>query len=462
MTVRIITAHVLEGLAQLEDESVHCVVTSPPYYGLRDYGIEPRVWGGDRNGCAHEWNGETVTAETSENVHWQHQTGGGGRNRFAKSGTSADQARTFKTIGRGSCLHCSAWRGSLGLEPTLDLYLDHMVEVFCEVRRVLRKDGTVWLNIGDSYCASPAGNKTQTAFAAEKGGQYRSDNYRQDVRRNFGNLKPKDLMLIPSRLAIRLCDDGWWVRSDIAWCKKAPMPESCTDRPTSAWEHVFLLTKSAKYFYDAEAVKEDSEYPDDNRKARQRPEDYAAMMGPGGQIRAAINPANAQTYPKRNLRNFWLLGPEPFPEAHFATFPTEIPRRAILAGTSERGVCPKCGAPWERVTARAKQPTAYAAVKYDESDPRFRTKRNMGQRYQDEANANPVETIGWRPTCSCAAGDPVPATCCDPFLGAGTTALVADRLGRHCIGIELSPQYAEMSERRLLDDAGMFAEIAAQ
>ena len=215
MTVRIMVGHVLDQLALLPDESVHCVVTSPPYYGLRDYGIEPQVWGG-------------------------------------------------------------AWRGSLGLEPTLALYLDHMTAVFREVRGVMRKDATCWLNMGDSYCAAQGGRQAaigelpkdgKTRFASNKakaredvdvtGWAHGAHGKRVTLPANSG-LKPKDLMLIPSRLAIRLQDDGWWVRSDIAWCKKAPMPESCTDRPTSAWEHVFLLTKSARYFYDAEAVKEEA------------------------------------------------------------------------------------------------------------------------------------------------------------------------------------------------------------
>ncbi len=318
MTVHILVGHVLERLRGLPAESVHCVVTSPPYYGLRDYGIEPQVWGaGAGLDCVeHEW-GDSVAGVKRSGGTASSTLG------LASGGHDlSDEARTRsieRSFHEGSssvfCLRCGAWRGSLGLEPALALYLDHMVEVFREVRRVMRKDATCWLNIGDSYAG-------------------------------------KQLQMIPARLAIRLQDDGWWVRSDIAWCKRAPMPESCTDRPTSAWEHVFLLTKSARYYYDAEAVKEDA----------------------GGG--------------KRNQRNVWLLGPEPFPEAHFATYPTEIPRRAILAGSKSGG------------------------------------------------------------------------TILDPFLGAGTTALVADRLGRDCIGIELNPEYAAMARRRIGADAPLFAEVA--
>ncbi len=177
----------------------------------------------------------------------------------------------------------------------------------------------------------------------------------------------------------------------------------------------------------------------------------------------------AQQSNKSSLTNFWKLGPAPFTGAHFATFHPRIPEIAILAGTSERGVCPKCAAPWERVVEKRLVPDgnrrSYAGSKAKDSDG-----NDHGSNiYRDGhlPGRNQVETINWRPTCDChcvpiANGNPQPATVLDPFLGAGTTALVADRLGRHCIGIELSPQYAEMARKRIADDAGMFAEIAAE
>ena len=149
----------------------------------------------------------------------------------------------------------------------------------------------------------------------------------------------------------------------------------------------------------------------------------------------------------RNKRSVWSIATAPFPEAHFVTFPPKLVEPCILAGTSARGVCPSCAAPWERITGRDRQPEAYPDRKYDRSDPRFATKRNLGQRYQDECAAHPVETFGWRPTCKCGPShaDPIPATVLDPFLGAGTTGLVAARLGRDWVGIELSPAYADIA-----------------
>ena len=242
MTIRIMVGHVLAELAKLPDESVHCVVTSPPYYGLRSYSTPDQIWGDDPAGCEHEWGEERFPDTRGVQIGKASSSDGRG-------------------AGRGCwCASCGAWRGSLGLEPTLDLYLTHMVEICREIRRVLRSDGTFWLNIGDSY-ASTGGHSAQGKSSARIG---RANVDQQNAVRGFaGNctdgLKPKDLMLVPARLAIRLQEDGWYVRSDVIWGKRAPMPESVTDRPTSAHEHVFLLSKSAKYFYDAEAVKEDSD-----------------------------------------------------------------------------------------------------------------------------------------------------------------------------------------------------------
>lgn len=380
VTVRILIGHVLDKLRELPDESVHCVVTSPPYYGLRDYGIEPQVWAGecrtvDASGrhCVHGGHAWSVAGRSGQRL----RNGLGGSLEGAT--VSDGMGETLHPSAGSSCLNgCGAWRGSLGLEPTLALYLDHMVEVFREVWRVMRKDATCWLNIGDSYATgagsakSPGGGAQGAAFSIAS----------QPNRMPQVGLKPKDLMMVPARLAIRLQDDGWWVRSDIAWCKRAPMPESCADRPTSAWEHVFLLTKSVRYFYDAEAVREPyaRDWAENNGGSWAHPELQPTGSKAGHHSGKYPLPGSGA-----NQRNFWLLGPEPFPEAHFATFPTEIPRRAILAGSK------------------------------------------------------PGDTI------------------LDLFLGSGTTALVADQLGRNCIGIELNPEYAAMARRRIEDDAPLFA-----
>jgi DNA modification methylase len=481
VTTRLLIGHVIDRLAELPNDSVHCVVTSPPYYGLRDYGIAPQVWGG-APGCEHAWGGEVSRVKRRRTDNGLANTGNGGPETrlpgLAEAGYLSASQGAF-------CRRCNAWRGSLGLEPTPALFIEHMVAVFRQVRRLLRTDGTLWLNIGDSYAGS-WGNQgrteergTQRAINGEiltpvHDGRYPDKQNCTGTIRTPG-LKPKDLLGVPWMLAFALRDDGWWLRSEITWAKRAPMPESCTDRPTMATEKVFLLTKSARYFYDQEAVKEEASTQD-----RGNGQDYGGFVKKDrlrrgvrestGDTMLSHSATDSQWTPAsgRNMRNWWLLGPEPFAQAHFATFPSEIPRRAILAGTSERGVCPKCGAPWERVVVKA--PTPGQSWNDHTTDLQKGAGGHRGDKptgtaaregYYAKRAAGGDQTIGWRASCSCAAGDPRPATVLDPFFGAGTAGLVADQLRRDCIGIELNPQYAEMAERRIVDDAPLFAAIAA-
>lgn len=342
MTVQIITADVCDGLARLADESVHCCVTSPPYWGLRDYGVE----------------------------------------------------------------------GQIGLEPTPEAFVARHVDVFREVSRVLRKDGTLWLNLGDSYAndgkwGGSSGGKHVKALHGNSG----IGRAKRETR-----LKPKDLVGIPWMVAFALRADGWYLRQEIIWAKPNPMPESVTDRCTKAHEHVFLLSRSERYFYNAEAIRETAErvYAGSEfntgktaehqlRRASDKPRAGATakIKVPGGWDRGegghgTIHRAGrtsaeyqeAVIQAGRNKRSVWTIATQPFPEAHFATFPEELAETCIKAG------CPAGG------------------------------------------------------------------TVLDPFGGAGTTGLVADKLGRNAILIELNPAYAAMAERRIRGDCPMFAEVA--
>lgn len=379
------------------------------------------------------------------------------------------------------CFRCNAWHGVLGLEPTPELHVQHIVEIFREVRRVLRKDGTLWLNYGDSYAndgkwGGSTGGKHVTSLHGQSGIG------RQKVTTG---LKPKDLVMMPARIALALQADGWWLRSEIVWAKPNPMPESITDRPTSSHEKMFLLARSARYFYDAEAVRENT--PGDwrgsefdtgktgihqlgrsqsgaSRKSK-KPDGWDTGPGAHGTVhrdgREAGGPAEIQC--GRNLRNVWHIATHPYPDAHFATFPPALVEPCIKAGTSEEGCCAKCGVPWVRLVERDAQPQAYEDRKYDRSDPKFATKRNMGARYQAQLDANPIRTVGWAPNCACKrvldGGSPPSCTVLDPFGGSGTVGLVADRLGRDAILIELNPEYADMARNRITDDAPLFAEV---
>jgi len=315
MSTHIIVRDCLEALCKLPDESVHCVVTSPPYWGLRDYGIN----------------------------------------------------------------------GQLGLESSFQDYLATMVKVFREVRRVLRKDGTLWLNMGDSYVHGvPGGGSVFDNGRTDGRIFYEGDKARGRTKIStfINGLKSKDLCGIPWRLAFALQADGWYLRSDIIWHKPNPMPESVTDRPTKAHEYLFLMSKSERYFYDSDAIREAYNEASLSRYKYK----FQGSTSPG---RRQPNNKDERYKQKRdgepngmgrNKRTVWTIPTAPFPEAHFATFPPALVEPCILAG------CPKGG------------------------------------------------------------------LVLDPFGGAGTTALIAERLGRETILIELNPQYAAMAERRLRDN----------
>ena len=428
--IKLLSGDCRDVLATLPADSVQCVVTSPPYYALRSY-----------LDAAHQ-----------------------------------DKHR------------------EIGSERSPDEYLATMVGVFREIRRVMRPDATLWCNMGDSY---------------------------QD----------KQLLMMSARLALALQADGWWLRSDNIWHKPNPMPESCTDRPTSAHEHVFLLTKRARYFYDADAVREAHEEPwrSTGRIEDRGSKDVVAGINGGfgldGRRPREYNPAG------RNLRNVWTLPTHPYIHAHFATYPPALAERCIRAGTSERGCCAQCGKPWVRETERnlenvpTRMATKRAPVDCEAMAAYLRERREalglsrvavdtaLGTRtlYSwfegrpagiepptpeqwtklkdvlaldtrfDEQIYGTVEveitdhspskapgvrtyakawnaettTTGWAPSCDHNA-DVVPCVVLDPFAGAGTTLLVADRLQRDAIGIELNVAYTEMAMQRCRDDAPLF------
>ena len=313
MTVQIHTGDCRQILATLPDACVNCCVTSPPYFGLRDYGHT----------------------------------------------------------------------GQMGLEATPEEFIAGMVEVFREVRRVLRDDGTLWLNIGDTYCSTAPGTRNA---AQTKGSATNSDQWANSRPLTPEGMKPKDLIGIPWMLAFALRTDGWYLRQDIIWSKPNPMPESVQDRCTKSHEYMFLLSKGPRYHYDAAAIAEPLSASSMSRLAQNVSEQAGSDRVPGKTNGAMKAVGSTEA---RNKRSVWEVSTQPFRQAHFATFPPALVEPCILAG------CPHGG------------------------------------------------------------------TVLDPFFGAGTTGLVADRHQRDCIGIELNPAYAEIAQRRIAGDAGMFADIAA-
>lgn len=391
----------LDVLLGIEDGSVNCCITSPPYWGLRDYGTAK--WSGGDADCKHT-QGRPGSGRADGIVDERGQ-----RNRDGVGSMG------------GNCRKCGATREDhqLGLEATPEEYVAKMVAIFAEVRRVLSNDGTLWLNLGDSY-ATGAGKVKDCPGGGEQGerwigkndskgrgtptkasagsGEAKYEYYgprQQPNRMPLPGLKPKDLIGIPWRVAFALQADGWYLRSEIIWHKPNPMPESVQDRPTKSHEQIFLLSKSQKYFYDAEAIKEpvtgNSHARGDgiNPKAAKWPNAWSSEPGRhdgigNGRFRPKQNESFSGAVNKlvneRNKRSVWTVATAPFPEAHFATFPPDLILPCVLAG------CPTGG------------------------------------------------------------------LIMDPFSGAGTTAMVAKENGRRCIGIELNKDYIEMSVKRIRQD----------
>ena len=408
---KIIYGSALKILRKLPSNSVHCCITSPPYWGLRDYNTKPLIWDG-KKGCKHKWG----------NFQKGRVTGKGNRpsdNKNKRIGKEFDSKEV-----RSFCQKCGAWKGSLGLEPTPELYIKHLVKIFRQVKRVLRKDGTLWLNIGDTYSRGDRKNvPTQRGLASSKSDK---DKYLFDspsaMMSNHETIKPKDLVGIPWMLAFALRDDGWYLRIEIIWSKPNPMPESVKDRPTKSHEFIFLLSKSGKYFYDAEAIKEQTK----DWGLRDRKKGSAFVDGTPGRSKQSGGKDCNFAERGRNKRSVWTVTTKPYKKAHFATFPTKLIKPIIKAGTSKYGVCKKCGTPYVRVLKVV-----------DKVCNQFGERKNI------------TKTISWKKVCDCKTKKFIPAIILDPFGGSGTVAKVSKKYGRDFISIDLNKNYCEMQEDRI-------------
>lgn len=338
--------------------------------------------------------------------------------------------------------------GQIGLEQTPDEYVRAMVEVFRCVRDVLADDGTLWLNLGDSYAAGKCGRDDQDRNSRNRDGRNTSNatdtgapKYGQ--RKVPEGLKSKDLIGIPWRVAFALQQDGWYLRQDIIWHKPNPMPESVRDRCTKAHEYVFLLSKSERYYFDSEAMREPCSEDMQRRAAK------GHTRGAGGKIDASRQDADTlrgehakgiDVSNGRNRRSVWTVATRPYKGAHFATFPPALIEPCVLAGASERGHCPACGARWIRQVERTPMVIA-------------KTERNEGRGTETGCSGTMLEpassrTVGWSAGCDCGH-DPVPDIVLDPFMGSGTTAEVAIKHGRSYLGCELNPEYGPLQDERI-------------
>lgn len=397
--------HNLEALTFLRgmpSESVHCIVTSPPYWQLRNYGID----------------------------------------------------------------------GQIGLEETLDGYIQGMVSLFREARRVLRLDGILFLNLGDKYVGATSeyaegGSAGKTGKRSKKGLSALPSSGRKARTKELyaAGLGMKQMLGIPWRVAFALQTDGWILRADIIWSKPNPLPESVKDRPTKSHEYIFMLTKSPHYWYDAEAIKEPAQdWGERDRSAGKYTSGDVPISGgrhgglkgsskqdqTGNRRYTGFNERwDAQASPlTRNKRSVWVVPPKPFKDAHFATFPPKLIEPMILAGCPAKA-CAVCGAGWERVTEKTFIPQE------DVSTERG-IKGAAGQKPMDESNGwqgvpsgtTLTTTLDWKPTCKCN-GATGPGLVLDMFMGSGTTAMVAKLLKRDYIGCDLNPKYVELARKRV-------------
>ena len=377
----------IDSMRQMPDQSVHCCVTSPPYFGLRDYGHD----------------------------------------------------------------------GQIGLESTPDEFVAALVNVFREVKRVLRDDGTLWLNLGDSYFSSTKGtggsNPDTSPKQAWKGLKNGQGGYAVKLSPGDLPIKPKDLIGIPWRVAFSLQADGWYLRQDIIWHKPNPMPESVTDRCTKSHEYIFLLSKSATYYYDHEAIKELSVDPEGSAKRYKTPFFVGEKHESGGYSMdgAKHTPGLKEFEGTRNKRSVWTVTTKPYAGAHFATFPPDLIEPCILAGCPER-CCSQCGKPWERLTEQTK---TFESGSGKSGNP-ITGKQDLTS---SQTNSTPdirmgptikTVTLGFQAVCSCEDGV-IGGTVLDPFGGSGTTAGVALANGRNAILCELNPAYKPLIVKRVAE-----------
>jgi DNA modification methylase len=410
-----------EVLKTLPAKHFQTCITSPPYYGLRDYGTA--TWVGGSENCSHI--GDTL---------------GNNRNFIDEGGRGSNK----DSLSTGDCIKCGAKRvdSQIGLEETPEQFVESLVNVFREIKRVLKDDGTLWLNLGDSYSS---GGRTTTTNQSVRGDK----DYGVTRPPPVEGIKPKDLFGIPWRVAFALQADGWYLRQDIIWNKPNPMPESVQDRCTKAHEYIFLLSKSPHYYFDNVAIKEETTTFDNSNRDR----DTTKLNNTPGRTKMAGLKTNQ--YETRNKRSVWTVNTKPYKEAHFAVFPTDLIEPCVLAGSSAK-ICSGCGKSYRRemvttdVPDRIVRDHMVGVIPKRDKPSRMNSKDMLPLTKEDN---------GFVKQCECDTDHTEQDRIIDPFGGSGTTALVADRHNRDATVIELNEAYIEIAKKRLEGDAPLFAKV---
>ena len=433
----------LEVLKTLPAESVDMVMTSPPYYGLRSYKASPVIWGG-QDGCQHEWG------DTKEHL-LNMKSGNPEFERPWREGATA-------TVTNGNfCTLCNAWRGQLGSEPTPDLFISHLCDIFDEVKRVLKPTGSIYVNLDDSHAGSgKASGQSIDQVSAKQATNFASAGLPAKVQ----GIPAKSLIGIPARFQLEMINRDWICRNVIIWHKESVMPESVKDRFTIDFEYVFMFSKQQHYFFERQFE------PIADSSVGRGPVDFGGQKG-RDYIPADSDPnfrngseqwGRTYDYTKssslgRNKRTLWTINPQGFKGEHYATYPEELCRTPIEASCPEF-ICTKCGQ--ARVKVYEKGFTDHDGTINSKPDPGDKLNGSAGRlallRQASRENGgeyeNDTKQIGLS-SCTCENPTYDPGVCLDPFSGTATTGVMAKKLGRHYIGIEVSEKYNQMAIKRL-------------
>ena len=453
---KIINIDCRDGLMQLPNDSINCVITSPPYWSLRDYNIPPSIWDGDSE-CEHDFQINTRKIE-----QWGHGPNRVGNN----SNPRSEGIHEIKEIKEGFCSKCGAWKGCLGLEPNFELFIKHLCDIYDQVKRVLRKDGTCWVNLGDSYASGIKGS-----------GGKKSKKVQIKGKENFQSFKPikvdcsvpdKCLCMIPQRFVIEMVNRGWILRNVIIWYKPNCMPSSVRDRFTVDFEYIYFFVKSKKYWFEQQRephleeskrramrgnnmnkYSKGSHFPKGvHANTMSQPRKYKGYDNMEDEIKQGNTPLHSQG---RNKRCVWKIPTKPNPEAHFATFPPNLAKPMIKSGCPEY-VCKKCGKAREKIVERKKwKPTRKHEGKHYKdmlkvSESSAFNHREDWEKFKKE---NPDKFKGYT-DCGCNAGFK-PGIVLDIFAGTGTTCKTAFNLGRDYIGFEISKDYVDNIAKKTLN-----------
>ena len=440
---KIVYGDALEILKRVPPEFVDMAMTSPPYWGLRNYGKETcKIW--DENpGCRHEW--------TPQGLYLQHENRnflkGSQENVIGKKETA--WIRKYNKIQGAFCHKCGAWYGQLGLEPLPDMYVKHLLQIFRGLKRILKPTGSFYLNMGDTYAGSRCGSHDYRAgkYKNFTGKEQYENKYEKPSPQASAQIQRKSLCMVPERVALAMVSDRWILRNKIVWHKPNPMPSSVKDRLSNTWEYLFHFVKGQKYYYNLDAIREPHKTASLGRTKRK----WDGHREPGASWQG-MDISKMCHQSGKNPGDVFKIATKAFPEAHFAVYPEELCEMPIKAACPEY-ICEKCGQPKRQVLKTKPNPNAFNIRVRDVKEGRIKFEDRKAsetevKQYQEKKYRSRPREVVIAEGCKCNSGFK-PGIVLDPFCGAGTTCLAAKKLGKRFIGIDIRGAYCRMARKRL-------------